>query len=70
LLPAVKAILTDVRGRRVLVTRRVGPRITSGKDTAENAGVGHLDGFGMRLVVQVDSSDEWQLTWECLYGVQ
>ncbi len=65
LLPAVKSILTDVRGRRVLVTRRVGP-----KDGAENAGVGHLDGFGMRLVVQVDSIDEWQLTWECLYGVQ
>lgn len=69
LLPAVKSILTDVRGRRVLVTRKVAPKDLLEKDALENAAVGHLDGFGMRVVLQVDPSDEWQVTWECLYGV-
>jgi len=69
LLPAVKSILTDVRGRRVLVTRRVAPKDLLGKDALENAAVGHLDGFGMRVVVGVDSGEEWHVTWECLYGV-
>jgi hypothetical protein len=64
LLPAVKSILTDVRGRRVLVTRKVAP-----KNDLENGAVGHLDGFGMRVVLLVDSSEEWRVTWECLYGV-
>jgi len=64
LLPAVKAILTDVRGRRLLVTRKVGP-----KDALEKAAVGYLDGFGMRIVLQLDESD-YQLGWECLYGVE
>jgi hypothetical protein len=64
LLPVVKSILTDVRGRRVLVTRKVAP-----KDALENGAVGHLDGFGMRVVLLVDFGDEWQVTWECLYGV-
>jgi hypothetical protein len=63
LLPAVKSILTDVRGRRLLVTRKVAP-----KDDEERAAVGHFDGFGMRVVL-VDRGDEWHVTWECLYGV-
>lgn len=64
LIPLVKSILTDVRGRRLLVTRKVAP-----KDASENAAVGHLDGFGMRVVLRVDRNEEWQVTWECLYGV-
>ena len=64
LLPAVKAILTDVRGRRLLVTRKVGPK------ELEKGAVGHLDGFGMRVVLQMVPGDEWHVTWECLYGVE
>jgi hypothetical protein len=66
LLPAVKSILIDVRGRRLLATRKVGP-----KEAAENAAVSHLDGFGMRIVLRLDpSTNECTLGWECLYGVE
>ncbi len=32
--------------------------------------VGHLDGFGLRILLQLDlKGEEWQVTWECLYSV-
>jgi hypothetical protein len=65
LLPAVKAIKTEVRGREFLLTRKVAQ-----KDEAEKGPVGHLDGFGMRILLQVDfNTEEWHVIWECLYGV-
>jgi hypothetical protein len=65
LLPAVKAIKTDIRGREFLMTRKV-----ARKDEAEKGPVGHLDGFGMRVLLQLDfNTQEWHVIWECLYGV-
>jgi hypothetical protein len=65
LVPIVKSILLDVRGRRLLVSRRVAPA------AADKGGVvAHADGFGMRIVLHVDPlSQEAQVIWECLYGV-
>jgi hypothetical protein len=64
LIPIVKSILLDARGRRLLVSRKVAP----GAD-GEGA-VAHVDGFGIRIVVQIDAaSQEARVTWECLYGV-
>ena len=65
LIPIVKRILLDVRGRRWLVTRRVAA--TPGD---KDAAVAHLDGVGLRVVVKVDAaSAEAEVRWECLYGV-
>jgi hypothetical protein len=64
LIPLVKALLLDVRGRRWLVTRKLAPR-----DPAENASA-HLDGFGIRIALKFDAAtQETQVLWECLYGV-
>jgi hypothetical protein len=64
LVPIVKSILLDARGRRLLVTRRV----ASAAD--QEGAVAHLDGFGMRILLQIDSaSQEAQVIWECVYGV-
>jgi hypothetical protein len=65
LIPIVKAILLDVRGRRLLATRKLAPL----KGEAEGA-MAHLSGFGMRIVLHADpNTGEWQVTWECFYGV-
>jgi len=64
LVPIVKSILLDARGRRLLVTRRVAAAAD------QKGAVAHLDGFGMRILLQIDSaSQEAQVIWECLYGV-
>ena len=64
LVPLVKSILVDTRGRRLLVTRKVAP-----KDAGESA-VAHLDRFGMRILARYDPGlNETQIVWECLYGV-
>lgn len=60
LLPIAKAIATEARGRRVLVTRKPAPRPTDQGVTA------HLASFGVRLLLH--AAPETTLTWECLYG--
>ena len=66
LIPIVKSLLLDTRGQRLLVTRRVGPKAGEAPDTP----VGHLDGFGLRIVSDFDAkANETRITWECLYGV-
>jgi hypothetical protein len=64
LLPIVKAISMDIRGRKMLVTRRVQAR-------DEDKGViARLDHFGIRIVMSFDSvRSETQVVWEALYGV-
>jgi hypothetical protein len=65
LVPLVKAIKTDVRGRKFLMTRKV-----DRKNEAEKGPVAHLEGFGIRILLQLDfKTEEWQVVWECLYGV-
>jgi hypothetical protein len=61
LLPIVKAIALDARGRKVLVTRKPAPREN------DRGAVGYLPGFGIRLLLA--TGPETTLTWECLYGV-
>jgi hypothetical protein len=61
LLPIVKAIALDVRGRKLLVTRKPAPR------ESDQGAVGYLPGFGVRLLLA--TGPETTLTWECLYGV-
>jgi hypothetical protein len=63
-LPIVKAISTDIRGRNLLVTRRIQPR------DDDSGAVAHLDHFGIRVMMFFDSDlTEMQVIWECLYGV-
>lgn len=63
-LPIVKAISMDIRGRRMLVTRRIESR------PGDSGVVAHIDDFGLRVMLSFDSVlDETQLVWECLYGV-
>jgi hypothetical protein len=64
LLPIAKAISLDIRGRRLLVTRKIAGR-------ADDRGVvGHVDGFGVRIMMYFDPDQkETNLVWECLYGV-
>jgi hypothetical protein len=64
LLPIVTAIAGELRGRRMLVTRKVGAR------DGDRGVVAHLDGFGMRILMYSDLTvNETQVVWECLYGV-
>jgi len=64
LLPIVKAISMDVRGRKMLVTRRIAAR---DEDKGE---VAPLDHFGVRIMMAFDPvRKETALVWECLYGV-
>jgi len=66
LLPIVKSLLLDARGQRLLVTRKVGPKVGEPADAA----VAHLVGFGLRILLDMDrATDETRVTWECLYGV-
>lgn len=64
LLPIVKAISMDVRGRKMLVTRRIQAR-------EDDKGVeAQLDYFGIRIMMSFDSvRSETQVVWEALYGV-
>jgi hypothetical protein len=63
LVPIVKAISMDIRGRRQLVTRRIAARDNKGV-------VAHVDGFGVRIMMYFDSdNNDTHVVWECLYGV-
>jgi hypothetical protein len=64
LLPIAKAISTDVRGKTMLVTRRI-----LGRED-EKGVVAHFDHFGGRVNMSFDLvRNETQLVWEALYGV-
>jgi hypothetical protein len=64
LLPIVKAISTDVRGKNMLVTRRIQDR------DDEKGVVAHLDHFGSRVTMSCDLvRNETEVIWEVLYGV-
>ncbi len=64
LLPIVKAISWDVRGRQMLVTRTVAAR------KSDRGVVGHIDDFGLRINLSFEEEgDEAKIDWECLYGV-
>ena len=64
LLPIVKAILMDTRGRRMLVTRKVEARAD------DQGAVSHLEEFGIRLMLSFNPDlNETHAVWECLYGV-
>ena len=63
LLPIVKAISMDIRGIKMLVTRR----IQAGDD--DKGVVAQLDHFGVRIVLNFDSVlNETQVVWGALYG--
>jgi hypothetical protein len=63
-LPIVKAISTDLRGKTMLVTRRIQDRHD------EKGVVGHLDHFGGRVIMKCDSiRNETDVVWEALYDV-
>jgi len=63
-LPVVKAISMDVRGRRMLVTRKIESR-------PDDRGVfAQIDDFGVRVMMDFDSVlNETILVWECLFAV-
>ncbi len=64
LLSIAKAVAMDVRGRRLLVTRK----IASGP--GDKGVVAHIDHFGVRVMMYFDSvPEETQVVWECLYAV-
>ena len=64
LVALIKAIAFDVRGRRLLVTRRIA-------DRPDDKGViAHVDGCGVRIMMYYDEDEgETHVVWECLYGV-
>lgn len=63
LLPIVKAISMDIRGRKMLVTRRIQAR------NEDNGVVAQLDHFGVRIMMSFDSvRNETEVVWESLYG--
>jgi hypothetical protein len=63
-LPIVRAISMDLRGRKMLVTRRIETR------DDDKGVVAHLDHFGGRVIMSFDSiRNETDLVWEALYGV-
>lgn len=63
LVPIVKAISMDIRGRQLLVTRKIAAR-------DDDKGVlAHVDGFGVRIMMYFDADqNDTNLVWECLYG--
>jgi hypothetical protein len=64
LVPIVKAITLDVRGRKFLVTRKVAAT------PSDQGMIAHVDGYGVRILLHTDAdNNETRLTWECLYGV-
>src|SRR5688572_22950947 len=63
LIPIVKAMSLEVRGRQLLVTRRIAAR---GDDKGV---VAHIDGFGVRLLMcREGDGNDTRLIWEALYG--
>jgi len=63
-LPIVKAISMDLRGKTMLVTRRIQAR------DGEQGAVAHLDHFGVRVIMSFDPiRNETDVLWEALYGV-
>jgi hypothetical protein len=63
-LPIVKAISMDLRGKKILVTRRIQAR------DSDKGVVAHLDHFGGRVIMSFDSiRNETDVVWEALYGV-
>ena len=64
LVPLVKAMAFDIRGRQLLVTRRIAAK------AGEKGAIAHVEGFGIQIGMRFDSSrNETQVIWECLYGV-
>ena len=64
LLPIVKAISLDIRGRKMLVTRRIQAR------DDDKGVVAQLDHFGVRIMMSFDAARaETGVVWEALYGV-
>ena len=64
LVPIVKAIALEVRGRRLLVTRRIAER------HGDRGVIAHVDGYGVRILMHTDAEHkDTYVTWECLYGV-
>lgn len=64
LVPLIKVIAFDVRGRRLLVTRQPASR------PGEKGVVAHVDGCGVRVLMYYDEDDgDTKVVWECLYGV-
>lgn len=64
LLPVVTALSKDIAGKNVLVTRKVA---TMDDDKGV---IGHLDGFGVRIMMHFDeAAGETLVVWSCLYGV-
>lgn len=63
ILPIVKAISMDIRGRNMLVTRKIKSR------EDDNGPIAHLDHFGVRVMMFFDSNlNETRVIWETLYG--
>ena len=63
LIPIVKAMSLEVRGRQLLVTRRIAAR---GDDKGV---IAHIDGFGVRLLMcREGDGNDTRLIWEALYG--
>jgi hypothetical protein len=63
LLPIVKAISMDIRGRKLLVTRRIQAR------DEDKGVVAQLEHFGIRVSMSFDPvRNETQVAWESLYG--
>jgi hypothetical protein len=64
LVPLIKAIVFDARGRRMLVTRQIAAR-------PDDKGVlAQIDGCGVRVMMYYDEDEgETHVVWECLYGV-
>jgi hypothetical protein len=64
LLPIVKAISMDIRGRKMLATRRIRAR------QDDKGVVAQLDHFGVRIMMAFDPiRNEVQVIWEALYGI-
>jgi hypothetical protein len=64
LVPIAKAISMDIRGRQLLVTRKIAAR------EDDKGVVAHVDGFGVRIMMYFDlGQNDTHVVWECLYGV-
>jgi len=64
LLPIVKAISLDIRGKQSLLTRRIASR------PGDQGAIAHIDGFGVRVQMFYDEDEgDTHIVWECLYAV-
>jgi hypothetical protein len=63
ILPIATALSKDVLGKKVLVTRRIAAM------SGDKGVVGHLDGFGVRIMMYFDqAARDTIVEWQCLYG--